>query len=51
MPFIFPQKATEKIKLLFNLFETTGLFLYNLKTSEKLWFTDVFQEYKKKPVA
>ena len=29
----------------------TGLFLYPLKTSEILWFSDVFRGYKKRPVA
>ena len=26
----------------FNPFQDTGLFLYTLKTLEKLWFSDVF---------
>ena len=34
-----------------NLFHATGLFLYPLKTSEKLCFSDVFSGYKKRPVA
>ena len=27
------------------------LFLYPMKTSENLWFSDVFRGYRKKPVA
>ena len=34
----------------FNLFHATGLFRYPLKT-EKLWFSDVFSGYRKRPVA
>ena len=33
-----------------NLFHTTGLFLDPLKTSENLWFTDVFRGYRKRLV-
>ena len=38
-------------QLLFNPFHATGLFLYLLKTSENLWFSDVFRGYRKRPVA
>ena len=34
-----------------NLFHVTGLFLYPIKTSEKLWVSDIFSEYVKEPVA
>ena len=30
-------------QLLLNPFHVTGLFLYLLKTSENLWFSDVFK--------
>ena len=33
-----------------NPFHVTGLFLYFLKTSENLWFSDVFRGYRKRPV-
>ena len=33
--------------ILFNPIHSTGLFLYPLKTSEKLWFFDVFRGYRK----
>ena len=36
---------------LFNPFYATGLFLYPLKASENLWFSDVFKKYRKRPVA
>ena len=36
---------------LFNSFHATGLFLYLLKTSENLWFSDVFRRYRKRPMA
>ena len=29
----------------------TGLFLYTLKTSENQRFSDVFRDYRKRPVA
>ena len=29
--------------LAFNSFHATGLFLYALKTSEYLWFSDIFR--------
>ena len=35
----------------FNLFHATGLSRYLLKTPENLWFSDVFREYRKTPVA
>ena len=34
-----------------NLFHATGLFPYPLKTSENLWFSDVFRGYRKRLVA
>ena len=34
-----------------NLSHATGHFLCPLKTSEKLWFSDVFRRYRKRPVA
>ena len=34
-------------RIFMNLFRATGLFLYPLKTSEKLWFSDVFREYRR----
>ena len=40
-----------QIKNLINPFYATGLFLYPRKTSENLWFSDVFKGYKKRPVA
>ena len=30
----------------FNLFHASGLFWYPLKTSENLWFSDVFRGYQ-----
>ena len=35
----------------FHAFHPTGPFLYPLKTSRKLWFSNVFRTYKKGPVA
>ena len=35
----------------FNQFQTTGLFLYPLKASEKHRFCDVFRGCRKRPVA
>ena len=34
-----------------NPFHATGIFRYPLKTSENLWFSDVFRGYQKMPVA
>ena len=34
-----------------NPFHATGLFRKPLKTSENLWFSDVFKGYQKRPVA
>ena len=34
-----------------NPFHATDLFWYPLKTSENLWFSDVFRGYQKKSVA
>ena len=36
---------------LINSFHATCLFLYPLKTSENLWFSDVFRGYRKIIVA
>ena len=35
----------------FNPFYAIGLFLYPLKTSENLWFSDVFRGYRMRPVS
>ena len=32
-------------------FYATGLFLYLPKTSENLWFSDIFRGFRKRPVA
>ena len=37
--------------LVANPFHATGLFLYPLKTSETLWFSNVFRGYRKRPMA
>ena len=34
-----------------NPFHATGLFLNPLKTSENIWFSYVFKDYRKRPVA
>ena len=34
-----------------NPFHASGLFWYPLKTSENLWFSDVFRGYQKRTVA
>ena len=34
-----------------NSFHATRLFRYPLKTSENLWFSEAFREYRKRPVA
>ena len=34
-----------------NSLRTTGLFLYPLKTSKNLWFSDIFLGYRKRPLA
>ena len=31
-------------------FHATGLFLYPQKKSEKLWFSDIFRKYRRRPV-
>ena len=36
---------------LINLFHTDDIYLYPPKTSENLWFSDVFRGYRKRPVA
>ena len=41
----------KEAKVPFNLFHATSLFLKPLKTSENLWFSDVFRVYGKRPVA
>ena len=38
-------------QLLFNPFHATGLFLYFLKTSENLWFSNAFRGYRNRPLA
>ena len=38
------------IKYVLNQFYATGLFLYPQKTSENQRFSDVFMDYRKKPV-
>ena len=40
----------QKHLLLINPFHVAGLFLYPLETSEKLWFSNAFREFRKKPV-
>ena len=40
-----------KLKNNINSFHATGLFLYLLKISENLRFSDVFMGYRKRPVA
>ena len=37
--------------LFVNPFHVTGVILYPLKTSENLWFSDIFRGYRKRPVA
>ena len=39
------------IQPLLNPFHATGLFLYHLKTSENQRFSDIFWEYRKRPMA
>ena len=34
-----------------NPFHAIDLFIYPLKISENLWYSDVFRDYKKRPVA
>ena len=36
-----------KTLLVLNPFYAIGLFLYSLKTSKNLWFSDVFRGYRK----
>ena len=36
--------------LILNPFYATGPFLYPMKTSENLWFSDVFEGYRKRLV-
>ena len=42
---------TRVCQLLLNLFHATGLFLYLLKTSENICFSDVFRGYRNRPAA
>ena len=39
-----------KIFFIFNPFHATDFFLYPLKTSENLWFSNVFRGYRERPV-
>ena len=39
------------VDVLFNPFDATGLFLYPLKISKNIWFSDVFRGYRKRPGA
>ena len=48
---IFFKNNIIKNKYLFSPFITTDFFLYLLKTSESLWFTDLFIGDRKRPVA
>ena len=41
--------SSTKFKI--NPFQAIDLFLYPLKTSENLWFSDAFWEFRKRPVA
>ena len=49
---MFIESFTQVLGIFFsiNSFYTTGLYLYPLKTSENLWFSDVFRRYRKRPV-
>ena len=38
-------------KIFINPFQATDPFLYPLKTSENLWFSDVFKGYRKRSLA
>ena len=50
--FSFDYQRTINILLVtINPFHATGIFLYPLKKSENLWFSDVFRGYRKRPVA
>ena len=48
----FPLHDTASLSVIakLNLFHATVIFLYSLKTSENLWFSDVFSWYRKRPV-
>ena len=54
---VIKEKITRKKKLIDRqlesllTFHAADLFLYTLKTSENLWFSDEFWEYKKTSVA
>ena len=41
--------AIKEGNILFDLFNLTGLFLYPLKTTENLRFSDVFRRYRNRP--
>ena len=43
--------SSENLKTFFNPYHAAGLFLYTLKTSENLRFSDVFRGYRKRIVA
>ena len=45
------QRSSRREIELFNPFHATDIFLYPLKTSENLWFSDVFRGVRKSPVA
>ena len=49
-----PLKLTAQINSKFYVviysFHTSGLFPYPLKTSENLWFAEVFRGYRKRPL-
>ena len=46
-----PFTNMKNFKFFFNTFHATDLFWYPLKTSQNLWFSDVFRRYQKKSVA
>ena len=45
------QVGTQRLRILINPSHATGFFLYLLKTSENLWFSDVFRGHRKTLVA
>ena len=50
-PFEFKRFCLMSVFKNVNPFHATGLFRYPLKTSENLWFPDVFRGYRKRLVA
>ena len=46
----FLQIFVQELSVSVNPLHVTGLFLYALKISENIWFSDVFRGYRKKPV-